>query len=291
MRAKIGHLILGFTLALLGLLALDAHAEYTVVGAGIRRVLVDWVYQPTGVSELNFSGFTSYRDGGTLTVVSGGGVGDGSVAELNLSGALSASLVHYNDAGVIQGYLTGSSAYTTVGYADGGLSDGSANVVARGRLAFSPGSFYLEDNPDAGSTVVQALPSFGSEIRNGSVNTTAGSATQCTDFVLPDGATAVAWLILNASSYDGGGVNSATYVRLGTFERSDGGIPTLIGGAFSTVGTDREDDTSWTGAGAPTYDGGVVQVTVSGAAGQTISWDCYLQLFYRPRLTTPRPNP
>lgn len=229
--------------------------------------------------------------GGTSTLPAGGGSGGsldaGSVNVELFSSALQASIPFKNDSGVIEGVLYGSSAYTAAGYADGGLTDGSQNVVARGRLAFSPTAFVLEDDPDAGSTVVKAVPQFGTEIRSGNVNTTNATSTRCVDFDIPDGTTAVAWLVLAANQYDGGGVNSASYVRLGTFERTDGSIPTLMSGAFLTIGTDRRDDTNWTGVGPPTFDGGVVQINVSGAAGQTITWDCFLQLFYRPRAVRP----
>ena len=106
------------------------------------------------------------------------------------------------------------------------------------------------------------------------------------DFNVPDGTTVTAWLVVSANQFDGGGVNSASYVRLGTFERSDGGVPTLLGGGYSNIGTDREDDTTWTGPSVPSYDGGVVQINVTGAAAQTITWGCFLQLFGRPRLST-----
>lgn len=293
-----------------------AHAQQAAGSVGGGKITISVAGTARSVTNLNLStGLTAVQDGGILTVTTADGgagitsldagaittalladasvtsakIADNAIGLGHFSAALQASIPFFNDAGAIAGYIPGTSAYTTIGYADGGLSDGSLNVTARSRVAFSPTTFYVEDDSDAAATVVRAIPSFGSDIRMGTVSTTNATATKCVDFELPNGSSAIVNLYLVANQFDGGGVNTGTFARNGSFERTDGAVPTLMGGAFqSLTATDRRDDTNWTGAGAPTFDGGVVEINVSGAAGQNISWTCYLQVFLHPYVVRPR---
>lgn len=101
MRPWIGGALLG----LIALVALDAWGQYTVVGAGIQRILINHSRQPSGVAEIQclHDGGACYRDAGVVTIdlnqVSGGGSGniqtpDGGVASRTI-------MVAANDGGTI----------------------------------------------------------------------------------------------------------------------------------------------------------------------------------------------
>lgn len=262
----------------------------------VRAMLPDDVF--AGVTVIG--GSSTLPAGGGGASLDAGSVGasllaDGGIAEGHLSGALSASLVHYNDAGSITGYLTGTSAYTTVGYSDGGLTDGSTNLVAQGRIAFDPSGFSLSNDSDAGSTVVRPnTPTPGdrpigvTEFRSGTqdwdycfsadVTTTGASATVVHRIAFPAATSLLVSYACTAASPDGGATVSAVYQRRFMSTLPDGGsAPTTVGG-IDTIGTDRENDTTWGGPNAITYDGGsstgVAELVTQGAAGQTITWNC-----------------
>lgn len=305
-----------------------ADTPYYISAGFIRRLAVGGVAVDPKVAVVDFaSGFTATQDGGVLHVTASGGGGgvsidagtfltpalatatyqplldagsvghtllaDGGIDLGNLAASLTAQLPILNDAGVIAGYWQGTSAYTTVGYADGGLNDGAPNMPVETVIHVDPTQFVWRDNTSSdlqlrtvGGNGAQPLGTStgvggGAVSTRGTVSTTNGTATGCVNFGIPDGVTEVVDIVLIANSVDGGGLNSASYHRECIVERTDGSAPTIISGGCATIGTDREDDTTWTGLGALTFDGGAAgantafgTVNVAAAAGQNVNWYC-----------------
>lgn len=278
MRARMLGLVAALLLiALVALDALDAQAEYTVVGAGIRRVLTDWTYQPTGVSELNFSGFTTYRDAGTLTVVAtgggGGGLPDGGpdnaiVRADGITGSVQASLVTIDDSGNI----TGPSGATVDGRdvsVDGAKLDGlPTSVVAQASVYPT----NLDGGPNGQTAFVQ-----------GTVQGT-GGYTYAADagYLMPSGLCTVAipvnqvcrvqvqWYGRIVPGIDAGNTITGSYELRRTYRiRNVSNVLTI-----DPLLGEADYNSSGTSAAGSAADGGVFMPWVQGVAATQTRWTC-----------------
>lgn len=77
----------------------------------------------------------------------------------------------------------------------------------------------------------------------------------------------------------------AAYRRLTRVKRAGSAAPTILG--TDTIGTDREDIAGWTVSVA--RNGNVLEVSVTGAAGQTVDWVCRATIQQTPRPKLPAP--
>lgn len=187
-----GHVV-GALLALVALVAVDAYGQYTVVGQGIQRVLINGARQPSGVSEIQcvHDGGACYRDAGVVTIdlnqVSGGGgaaaLDAGSVGtSLLASGAVTTAKL--DDASVTTEKIANSTilledlaAATRAGFVqppDGGVASRSVMVSAddagtvlastavaidvSGNITIPTGATIDGRDPSADGLVIDSLP-------------------------------------------------------------------------------------------------------------------------------------
>lgn len=236
--------------------------------------------------------------GGTSTLPANGGSGGGSIDaggidNTLLSSALQAALVYRNDAGAIPGVVLGSSAYSSVCYGDGGLMDGAPCAAQQAVIFAGPTQFVIRDE-DGGTGLRLNTPTAGdrpigvTEFRSltrdwdycfsADVPTTGASATVVHRIAFPAATSLLVSYTCTAVSPDGGATVSAKYERRFLATLADGGSTPATVGGIDTIGTDRENDTTWGGPNAVTYDGGsstgVAELVTQGAAAQNITWNC-----------------
>lgn len=255
--------------AALILASITTFAVAQVAGTGgVGRLLIYLNGSQKYVDRVNFSGFTGVQDGGLLT----------------LSGGGSAS----NPTGCVQGSLLSAGS-------DGGDSTCNGNVVTvdnAGSITTPVGATIGTLDPRTAKTTLDNLPArviSSDEFKSGTqdfdycfsvnITTTNATATVFYRIATPSASQLFARWTCNATQLDGGGaLVSAKYSREAAYTVPDGGsLPALIGG-IDTIGTDRENDGTWGGPNATTFDGGsntgVIEFVLQGVAGQTIDWNC-----------------
>lgn len=235
--------------------------------------------------------------GGTSTLPAGGGSGGsldaGSIDNTLLSSTLQSALVYRNDAGQVPGVVQGSSAYSSVCYGDGGLMDGAPCAAQQAVIFAGPTQFVIRDEdggtgirlntPTAGDrpigvTEFRSLTSAWDYCFSNDFTTTGASATVFRRIAFPAATNLYVEFTCTAASPDGGATVTAKYHREFISTLPDGGSTPATVGGIDTIGTDRENDSTWGGPNAVTYDGGsstgVAELVTQGAAAQNITWNC-----------------
>lgn len=250
------------------LLCVATYAAAQVAGSGgIGRLLVYLNGSQKYVDRVNFNGFTGVQDGGLLT----------------LSGGGSAS----NPTGCVQGSLLSAGS-------DGGEGTCNGNVASvdnAGSISIPVGATIGTLDPRTAKTTLDNLPArvissdeFKSATQdvdycfNVNITTTNATATVFHRIAMPQASQLHVNYTCTATQFDGGAIVSARYERRLTSTLADGGsAPSTVGG-IDTIGTDRENDSTWGGPSAVTYDGGsntgIVELVLQGVAAQTIDWNC-----------------
>ena len=160
-----------------------------------------------------------------------------------------------------------------------------------GNVSMAVGATIDGMDPSATKAIVDNLPArviSSDEFKAGTqdwdycfkteVTTTNATATVFHRIAMPQASQLHIAYTCNATQFDGGAIVSARYERRLTSTLADGGsAPSTVGG-IDTIGTARENDSTWGGPNAVTYDGGsstgIVELNLQGVAGQTVNWEC-----------------
>lgn len=278
MRPWIGGALLG----LIALVALDAWGQYTVVGAGIQRILINHSRQPSGVAEIQclHDGGACYRDAGVVTIdlnqVSGGG-GSGNIQTPDGGVAARSIMVAGNDGGTV-------------------LASTAVSIDVSGNITIPTGATIDGRDPSADGLVIDGLPasslsaSFVSPGDAGFVegvyrgtgatyNADAGYVINACRVSLPLRTTCqlrVRWLAASVVGVDASSetINTGTFCRIYTVRLTSSLITPVDAGLPAYVTNCETDNGGLTMGIHAQADGSVFEPTVQGIASTHIRMRC-----------------
>lgn len=266
-----------FLLGLFLAVSVDAVAQYTVVGRAAYRLFVGST-ELLGVRALVLPSGTTC-DGGTCTLGGGGGAIDAGTFVKSPSSRCTTN------------------ALKTASNSVGDDQCSPTTVEPTGSIAMPSGSTINGLDPEAAKTKLDGLPTR--TITTAEYKAGTQDWDYCFDSVVQTtNATATVFYRMqyraseqvhfkyqcSAAQLDGGTLLGAKYSREAFVTSQDGGVTGSLVGGVDTVGTDREQDTSWTGPNAVQFDGGlgdggpsyiIAELSLQGVTGEpTITWYC-----------------